>query len=198
MEGRMSDRFTITPTPLAGLVTITRHPRCDDRGEFERLFCEHDLAAVLPSGRRVVQSNRTLTRVAGTVRGMHFQRPPHEETKIVTCLRGRVFDVAVDLRPASPTRFRWHAVELSAERRNALLVPEGFAHGFQSLTADCELLYFHTAAWNAAAEAALHPLDPAVGVRWPLPVAGMSERDRNHPLLAAANQRPPRTGQEAA
>lgn len=182
----MSDRFTITATPLDGLVTLSRHPRCDDRGELERLFCEQDLAGVLPPGRRIIQANRTLTRTAGTVRGMHYQKPPHAEVKIVSCLRGRVFDVAIDLRPASPTWLEWHAVVLSAEARNALVIPEGFAHGFQALAADSELLYFHTAAWNAAAEAALHPLDPSLGIRWPLPVAGMSDRDRHHPFLTAA------------
>lgn len=180
----MSDRFTIRETPLAGLVTVARHPRRDERGEFERLFCEHDLAAVLPPGRRIVQINRSRTTTAGLVRGLHFQQPPHAELKIVTCLRGAAFDVAVDARPHSPTRHRWHGVVLAAEEHTAVVIPEGFAHGFQALTPDCELLYFHTAAWVADAEAGLHPLDPAFGIRWPLPVAGLSTRDQGHPFLA--------------
>jgi dTDP-4-dehydrorhamnose 3,5-epimerase len=182
----MSNRFTIRETPLAGLVTLTRHPRRDERGGFERLFCEHDLAEVLPPGRRIVQVNRSLTTTAGLVRGLHYQRPPHAELKIVVCLRGAVFDVAVDVRPDSPTCHRWHGVVLAAEAHPAVVIPEGFAHGFQALTPDCELLYFHSAAWAAEAEAALHPLDPTLAIRWPLPVAGMSARDRSHPFLAAA------------
>lgn len=193
----MSGRFTIGATPLAGLVTLARQPRCDDRGYLERLFCEQELAAVLPPGRRIVQVNRSLTRVAGTVRGMHFQRPPHAELKVVTCLRGAVFDVAVDVRPDSPTRLGWHGVVLAADRHDALLIPEGFAHGFQTLTTDCELLYFHTAAWSPGAEAALNPLDPVVGIRWPQPITGLSDRDRGHPFLAAVADAAP-MHQEAA
>lgn len=135
--------------------------------------------------------------MAGTVRGMHFQRPPHAEVKIVTCLRGAVFDVAVDLRPESPTWLEWHGVVLSADAHDALVIPEGFAHGFQTLSADCELLYFHTAAWSAEAEAALHPLDPTLGIRWPKPVASLSDRDRSHPFLGTASAPLP-ARQEAA
>jgi dTDP-4-dehydrorhamnose 3,5-epimerase len=193
----MNDRFTIRPTPLAGFVTLARHPRRDERGFLERLFCEQDLAAALPPGRRIVQANRTLTCVAGTVRGMHFQKPPHAEVKIVTCLRGAVFDVAVDLRPDSPTWLQWHGVVISADAHDAVVIPEGFAHGFQTLSADCELLYFHTAAWSAEAEAALHPLDPTLGIRWPKPIAALSDRDRGHPFLGA-NPGPLPSRQEAA
>lgn len=181
----MTGRFTICETPLGGLLTVVRHPRCDDRGYLERLFCDDDFSSFIPNGKRIVQINRTLTRNAGLVRGMHFQRPPHGELKIISCLRGSVFDVAVDVRPTSPTRYAWHGVVLSAVSHNALVIPEGFAHGFQALTADCELLYLHTAAWVADSEAGLNPLDPALDIRWPLPVAGMSERDRNHPFLHA-------------
>jgi dTDP-4-dehydrorhamnose 3,5-epimerase len=192
------DRFTIEPTPLDGLVVVTRHPRRDERGSLERLFCEHDLASLLPAGRRIVQVNRTCTRTPGTIRGMHFQRPPHAELKIVSCLRGAVFDVAVDLRPWSTTFLEWHGVTLEAEAHTALVIPEGFAHGFQSLVADTELLYFHTAAWTAGAEGALHALDPALAIRWPLPVAAMSDRDRTHPFVAADRRATRSTWEEAA
>ncbi len=194
----MSSRFTIHDTPLAGLVTLARHPRRDERGGFERMFCEHDLARVLPTGSRIVQVNRSLTTTAGLVRGMHYQRPPHAELKIVTCLRGAAFDVAVDVRPDSPTCHRWHGVVLTAEEHTAFVIPEGFAHGFQALTPDCELLYFHTAAWAAEAEAGLHPLDPALAIGWPLPVAGMSARDQNRPWLAAAPAAAPFPAEAAA
>ena len=191
----MNERFTIRSTPLKGLVTLTRHPRCDARGEFERLFCEQELAAVLPAGRRVVQINRSLTAAPGFIRGMHFQHPPHAETKIVSCVLGKVFDVAVDVRPGSPTRYQWHGVVLSADDHTSLVIPEGFAHGFQTLTANCELLYFHTEAWSADAEAGLHSLDPALAIQWPLPVAGMSDRDCNHPFISVNK---PRATLEAA
>jgi len=194
----MSDRFTIEPTPLAGLAVLARHPRRDHRGFLERLFCEHDLAGLLPAGRRIVQINRTLTCEPGTVRGMHFQHPPHAELKIVSCLRGAVFDVAVDLRPGSATFGRWHGVTLTAAAATALVIPEGFAHGFQSLEPDTELLYFHTAAFVAGAEGAVNALDPALAIRWPLPVAAMSDRDRGHPPLAADPRAPARPRQEAA
>lgn len=194
----MTRRFTIRETPLGGLFTVCRHPRYDDRGYLERLFCDDDFSSVIPTGKRIVQINRTLTRAAGLVRGMHFQRPPHAELKIISCLRGAVYDVAVDVRPASPTRHAWHGVVLSADSHNALVIPEGFAHGFQAMTADCELLYLHTAAWVADSEAGLNPLDPALDIRWPLPVAGMSDRDHNHPLLRPTVPPPYATPEAAA
>ena len=186
--GVMSDRFTIMPTRLRGLHVLERHPHRDSRGTLERLFCEQDLQAVFGSGRRVVQINRTLTRLPGTVRGMHFQRPPHAEVKVVTCLRGEVFDVAVDLRPSSPTFLEWHGELLNETNGRSLLIPEGFAHGFQTITVDCELLYFHSAAWCAAAEGGLNPIDPRIAIAWPQPVSEMSDRDRRHPLLDAGHE----------
>lgn len=194
----MNNPFTIEPTPLEGLSVASRRTHRDDRGYLERLFCERDLECVLPVGRRIVQINRTCTHLPGTVRGMHFQRPPHAELKIVSCLRGAVFDVAVDLRPRSKTFLKWHGVTLDAKEHTSLIIPEGFAHGFQSLDVDTELLYFHTAAWNAGAEGALHALDPALSIRWPLPVAAMSNRDSAHPFVAADLQAARSLCQEAA
>jgi dTDP-4-dehydrorhamnose 3,5-epimerase len=179
----MSERFTLTPLPLPGLVRLERHARRDSRGFLERMFCEADLESLLPGG-RVVQVNRTQTQRPGTVRGLHFQRPPHAETKIVSCLRGEVFDVAVDVRPHSPTFLGWHAERLSEANATSLVIPPGFAHGFQALEADSELLYFHSAAWSPPAEDGLHPEDPALRIAWPRPVAEMSRRDRGHRYLA--------------
>ena len=181
----MSSRFTIVPSRLAGLHVLERHPHRDSRGYLERLFCEHDLQVVFGGDRRVVQINRTLTELPSTVRGLHFQRPPHAETKVVTCLRGEVFDVAVDIRRSSPTFLEWHGEVLSETNGRSLLIPEGFAHGFQTLAADCELLYFHSAAWCAAAEGGLNPIDPRIAITWPCPISEMSNRDRCHPLLDA-------------
>lgn len=170
-------------TPLAGLVVVETPVRADARGSFQRLFCAQDLAdAGHPMA--VVQSNLSVTSDRGTVRGMHFQAPPAAEAKLVRCLRGRVFDVAVDLRAGSSTFLRWHGVELSGDRPVALLIPKGFAHGFQVLDGPAELLYFHSAAWTPDCEGGLRHDDPRLGIAWPLPARNLSERDRSHPLLA--------------
>jgi dTDP-4-dehydrorhamnose 3,5-epimerase len=181
----MTPRLTFHPTPLAGLMLIQRKPIADERGIFERLFCADEFAAEKIQ-MSVVQANRTVTARKGTVRGMHFQHPPHAETKLVSCLAGKVFDVAVDLRRGSPTFLRWHAEELSADNYRSLLIPAGFAHGLQTLEDSCELLYFHSAAYAADAEAGIQPTDPRVGITWPLPIAEMSTRDRSHPVVASA------------
>lgn len=130
-----------------------------------------------------MQINHSFTRRRGAVRGLHFQYLPHTETKIVTCLRGEIFDVAVDLRHDSPTLLRWYGEILSAANGKSLYIPEGFAHGFQNLTEECELLYLHTEAYTAQEEGGVHPLDPRVGVGWPLPITELSPRDENHSLL---------------
>jgi dTDP-4-dehydrorhamnose 3,5-epimerase len=178
----MSTRFEILDTPLSGLRVLQRKPIGDSRGYLERLFCIEELQALAP-GRHIAQINHTLTASRGTVRGMHFQRPPYAEIKFVSCLRGEVFDVAVDLRDNSPTFLRWHAEVLSAYNHQTLVIPEGFAHGFQTLTDDCEMLYFHTAAYHPGAEGGLNAQDPRLAIQWPLPVAGLSPRDAAHPLL---------------
>jgi dTDP-4-dehydrorhamnose 3,5-epimerase len=178
----MSPRFELIPTPLAGLTLIQRKPITYERGLFERFFCQKELQEA-GLAKPIVQINRSLTRKKGTVRGMHFQHPPHAETKIVSCLRGEVFDVAVDIRSDSPTFLRWHGVVLSANNNRSLLIPEGFALGFQALSDDCELVYLHTAAHAPHAEGGLSPSDSRIGIKWPLPVAQISDRDRMHPLL---------------
>lgn len=178
-------RFLVHDTPLTGLKLIERKPVGDARGFLSRLFCESDLAAAgWTCG--IAQINHTLTRKQGAVRGMHFQRAPHAEMKLVCCLRGSVWDVAVDLRAGSPTFLRWHAEELSADNHCALLIPEGFAHGFQTLTADCELLYLHSAAYVPDAEGGLQPQDPALAIAWPLAISEISARDMQHALLTQA------------
>jgi dTDP-4-dehydrorhamnose 3,5-epimerase len=180
----MSARFEIHETSVEGLKIIQRKPVGDHRGYLERLFCAEEFESLI-HGKSIVQINRSLTSRCGVVRGMHFQNPPHTEIKAVTCLRGEIFDVAVDLRRGSPTFLAWHAEILSAGNHKTMLIPEGFAHGFQTLTADCELLYFHTAAWWADAEAGVNAQDPRVNIHWPKPVTEMSPRDAAHPLLTA-------------
>jgi dTDP-4-dehydrorhamnose 3,5-epimerase len=181
----MDKRLRISETPLPGLKLIERRVMGDARGYLERLFCANELQSLI-GARSIVQINHTLTARRGAVRGMHFQHPPHAEIKFVTCLRGEVFDVAVDLRRDSSTRLRWHAELLSAGNHRTLLVPEGFAHGFQTLTEDCELLYFHTSAYDEQAEAGLNANDPMLDILWPLPIAELSNRDASHPMITAA------------
>lgn len=175
-------RFLVHDTPLAGLKLIERKLIGDARGFLARMFCAEDLSmAGWHAG--IAQINHTLTQARGTVRGMHFQRSPHMEMKLVSCLRGVVWDVAVDLRAGSPTFLNWHAVELSATNHCALLIPEGFAHGFQTLTDDCELLYMHSAAYVPDAEGGVQAQDPALAISWPLPITEISTRDAQHALL---------------
>ena len=182
----MSSRFVIhTPQALAELHVIGRQPMGDSRGWLDRMFCTSDLADLLGQ-RSIQQINLTHTAERATVRGMHFQHPPHAEMKLVSCLRGEVFDVAVDLRPDSPTRYQWHGEILSAKNHKTFVIPEGFAHGFQTLMDDCEMLYYHTAAYYPAAEGGAHPLDPALAIKWPLPIGTMSARDASHPYVKLA------------
>ncbi len=169
-------------TPLAGLWLIETAPRGDARGRLTRLFCADAFAAVRP-GLRFVQVNHSITALRGTVRGLHWQRAPQAEAKLIRCLRGSVFDVAVDLRPGSPTYGRWHGVELSEHNEREVFIPEGCAHGFQALSDDAHLLYQHTAPHAPACEAGLRHDDPDLAIAWPLQVALVSARDLGHPLL---------------
>ena len=175
-------RFNVKATVLAGLSVATRMPIGDSRGYLERMYCAEEMEALL-GGRSLMQVNRTYTANVGTVRGMHYQLPPHAETKLVSCLHGEVYDVAVDLRRDSPTFLQWHAERLSAENKRTMVIPEGFAHGLQALTNDCELLYFHTSEFVPSAEGGLDALDVSLGIDWPLPVAERSLRDEQHPPL---------------
>lgn len=175
-------RFKFIATPIEGLTIVERQIARDHRGLFSRFFCAEELAAIgfqLP----IAQINHTLTARKGAVRGLHFQHPPHAEDKFVSCLRGEIFDVAVDLRRGSPTFLQWHGEILSAGNARSLLIPKGFAHGFQALTDDCELLYLHSKVYSAAAEGALNFGDQAIGIAWPLPFTDISARDAEHPHL---------------
>jgi len=178
------NRFEVADTPLAGLRLVQRQRLGDSRGFLARVFCADELRAAGWS-RTVAQINHTFTARRGTVRGLHFQQPPHAEMKLVSCLRGEVWDVAVDLRAGSPTFLQWHAARLSADNGHALLIPEGFAHGFQTLSDDAEMLYCHSAAYNPGAEAGLNVRDPRLAIAWPLPIAEVSPRDAAHPDIGA-------------
>lgn len=177
-------RFDFISTSLAGLTLVQRKPIEDARGYFSRFFCaaEFSLAGFTQP---IAQINHTLTHKKGTVRGLHFQLPPHAEAKVVSCLKGTIFDVAVDLRKGSPTFLQWHGEVLSAENQRSLLIPHGFAHGFQTLAEECELVYLHSAPFALDAEGALNAADPKLAIAWPLPLAELSERDRAHPMIDA-------------
>ena len=175
-------RLASRALPLADLKLIERQRLVDDRGFLARIFCADDLAAC-GWNKPIMQINHTYTRTKGTVRGMHFQRRPCSEMKLVNVIRGEVWDVAVDLREGSATFLHWHAEKLSAENGRALLIPEGFAHGFQSLTDDVEMLYCHSAAYDPVAEGGLRPSDARLAIAWPLAISEMSSRDREQPLI---------------
>jgi dTDP-4-dehydrorhamnose 3,5-epimerase len=177
--------LTVIGTPLPGLTVVQRRRIEDSRGFFSRLYCAEELAELgfrLP----IAQINHSLTARRGTVRGLHFQYPPHAEDKFVSCLRGEILDVAVDLRRGSGTFLKWHGERLSGDNARSLLIPQGFAHGFQTLSDDCELLYLHTRAYAPQAEGALNVRDPAVGIDWPLPIADLSARDAGHACIDAS------------
>ena len=175
-------RFDIKNLPLDGLKLIERQQMGDSRGFLSRIFCTNELSAAGWNA-PVAQINQTHTARRGTVRGMHYQIPPHAEIKLVSCLQGEIWDVAVDLRTDSPTYLRWHAEILSAENRRALLIPEGFAHGFQTLSDDVSLLYCHSAAYQPDAEVGLNAQDPRLAIHWPQTITELSARDAGHNMI---------------
>jgi dTDP-4-dehydrorhamnose 3,5-epimerase len=183
----MSNRFVIEPSALPGLNTVTRLPIADSRGFFERMYCTESLTAEGFS-KPVVQINRTLTQKKATVRGLHFQRLPYAETKMVSCLRGEVFDVAVDLRANSLTYLKWHGEILTSDNFKSLIIPEGFAHGFQTLVDNCEMLYFHTEFFHPESEGGISAIDPAIGIQWPLEICEISKRDLSFSLISNRNK----------
>ena len=181
----------LTPTDIAGVVVVTPELRADDRGFFARTFCarEFEAAGLRPL---VAQANVSFNHRAGTLRGLHYQRPPAEEAKLVRCTRGRVFDVAVDVRPASPTYLRHVGVVLDAEERNALYVPEGFAHGYLTLEDGCEVAYHASEFYTPEAEEGIRWDDPALAIAWPHEVRVVSAKDSGWPDLERCPLTPPR------
>lgn len=174
-----------TETPLPGVYTIDIQRIGDSRGFFGRFWCRKEFAAQGLSF-EVAQINVSHNAEAGTLRGLHFQAEPHAEAKIVACTSGSVFDVAVDVRPASPTYLQWFGVELNSQDRQMLYIPEGFAHGYQTLEQDTGLLYLVSAYYTPDAEGGLRYDDPAIGIEWPLPVASISDKDIAWDLTSAA------------
>ena len=174
--------FDFNQTGLEGLTIVQRKMVEDQRGFFSRFFCTEEFRQI-GFIKPIVQINHTLTKRKGTVRGLHFQYPPYTETKLVSCLQGEIYDVAVDIRYDSATFLNWHGEILSAQKQNSLLIPNGFAHGFQTLTDNCEMVYLHTAKYHSEAEGGLNAVDPRLAIDWPLPINELSDRDRNHALI---------------
>jgi len=178
----MSAQLSLTPTPIEGLQRIDRILYHDERGYLTRLFCADTCKAVCLDN-PISQINHTVTSTMGSIRGLHFQRPPKTETKIITCIKGSVFDVAVDLRKNSPTFMHWHSEILSEENHSSLCIPDGFAHGFQTLTDSVELIYLHTSSYAPELEGGIHALDDTLKIDWPMKLTVMSPRDCALPRL---------------
>lgn len=171
-------------TELPGAWLIVPEPISDNRGFFARTFCERELAGH-GLETRFVQHSASVSHLKGTLRGMHFQKEPHGEVKIVTCVRGAILDVIIDLRPGEPTFRRCQAFELTEENRHRLYIPKGFAHGFQTLTDDVELAYLISAFYEPSAATGVRYDDPAFDIEWPLPVSVISEKDKSWPDFQA-------------
>lgn len=172
------------PTHLQGVYIISLEIKQDNRGGFARMFCKKEFEQIGHT-KEFVQINHSYNTLKGTVRGMHFQNPPYKEIKLIRCVRGRVSDVVVDIRKNSPTFLKHVRVELSAENTKMIYIPGGFAHGFQSLEDNSELIYHHTEFFNPVADSGLHYNDPLLGLNWELPVSAISEKDRIAPFINA-------------
>jgi dTDP-4-dehydrorhamnose 3,5-epimerase len=167
---------------LKSAYIITLDSFNDERGNFTRLFCKKELSKI-GFNKEIIQINHSYTKKKSTVRGMHFQYPPHAEIKIIKCVKGSVFDVIIDLRKGSPTFLKWHGEILSEKNNKIIYVPEGFAHGFQTLEDNCELIYLHSNEYNKESEGSINHLDSKIGINWPLKISNISEKDLNIPFL---------------
>jgi len=172
----------IEQTKIAGVAVIYAEPFKDNRGFFNRIFCQKELEAIRQDI-VIAQINHSMTKIKGSIRGIHFQIPPHSEMKIVRCIKGSVFDVAVDLRKDSSAFLQWHGEILSAENMKALVIPEGCAHGFQSLEDDIEMIYMVTSPYCREAENGIRYDDPRVDIKWPLARTIISEKDLSYPFI---------------
>lgn len=171
-----------TSSPLQGSYLIEPEPKGDERGWFARTYCEKEFEQ-MGLFQKWVQLNHSFTAEKGTIRGLHFQLPPYSEIKLVKCIAGAIFDVVVDVRKNSPTFLQWFGAELTARNKSMMYIPEGFAHGFQTLTENCEIIYHHSALYAPNAEAGLRYNDPILNIKWSLPAINISARDNQHLLI---------------
>lgn len=170
-------------TKIAGLFIVESERLGDERGYFSRYFCEKEVLEQTGSAWHPTQINHSYSKEKGTIRGLHFQHAPAGEIKFVRCIKGKIFDVAVDLRAGSPTFLQHMAIELSENSGTAFLIPKGCAHGFQTLSDDCEIFYLNSTAYSKEHEAGIRHDDSALGIKWPLPATVMSERDKSFALI---------------
>jgi|TARA_B000000475_G_scaffold19071_1_gene15529 dTDP-4-dehydrorhamnose 3,5-epimerase len=173
----------IKSLPIKGAFEVELVDLNDSRGTFKRLFCSKELDG-MTSSKQIVQINASETFQKGSIRGMHFQNSPRSEIKLIQCIQGSVFDVMIDLRKSSNTFLQWHAIELSSQKNNMIIIPEGCAHGFQTLSENSKLLYFHTEFYSPEHESGIRYDDPLIGIKWPLEIDSVSDRDKNHQLLS--------------
>jgi dTDP-4-dehydrorhamnose 3,5-epimerase len=171
-----------TETSLVGAFVAFTDMKFDNRGSFERFFCKNEMSAI-GFTKEIVQINHSINSLKGTVRGLHFQKEPFAETKIIKCIKGGIFDVIVDLRENSSTFLNWYGVELTDKNSKMLIIPEGFAHGFQTLEDNSELIYFHTNYYNKNSECALNILDPFLEIKLPIEISEISDKDKNHKFI---------------
>lgn len=175
-------RFDFKPTTLKGVYTVAPKPIADSRGYFERYFCAEDFKEI-GLKKPIAQMNHSKTLGKGSIRGLHYQIPPFGEVKIVRAIRGEIYDVAIDIRWQSPTFLHYFGTVLSEGNSEYLYIPEGFAHGFQTLSDEAEVLYLVTAPFNPQADRGLNPLDSKINIKWPEIVGNLSEKDRNAPMI---------------
>lgn len=175
-------RFKINKTFLPGLFFVDLKPLKDIRGQLKRLYCNDEFINIM-NNKPISQINYTFTNKKGSVRGLHYQIKPFSEKKIITCIKGEVCDVAVDLRKNSPTFLRHFSIILSEKNNKMIVIPEGFAHGFQTLKDNCEMMYFHSKPFNSKSERGINSLDPKLNIRWPLNITQISDKDKNHAFL---------------
>ena len=171
-----------TPAPLAGIYTVEPEPFMDERGWFARTYCKNEFTSIGHTA-EWVQLNHSFTNQTGTVRGMHYQLSPFSEIKLVRCISGAVYDVVIDLRRDSATFLQWFGTELSAVNKKMIYIPAGFAHGFQTIADNSELIYHHSQYYTPGVEAAIKYNEPKLNINWPLAVTHISERDAQHPFL---------------
>ena len=171
-----------TETPIKGAYIIELEPFHDNRGLFARTFCKREFEKI-GHKKEFVQFNHSVTLHKGTMRGMHYQVPPGSEIKLIRCIRGKVFDVIIDLRCESPTFLKYFTAELGELNMKMIYVPEGFAHGFQTLENNSQLIYHHTQYYNSSDERGIRYNDPAINVNWPLDPVNITDKDKNYPLI---------------
>tara|TARA_B110000858_G_C17625288_1_gene390924 strand:+ start:122 stop:652 length:531 start_codon:yes stop_codon:yes gene_type:complete len=165
-------------TPIRDLYIVNINPFSDIRGEFSRLFCEKEFKEIGLS-KKIINVNYSKTLNKGSVRGMHYQESPYGETKIIKCINGIIYDVAIDMRKNSQTYLQYFGIELSQDNNTMLYVPEGFAHGFQALTDNAEIVYFNTQFYSPEHEKGVNIIDPSVGIRWPISIGHQSDKDKD-------------------